>query len=182
MEFWAGATDIVSGEIRYRDCRTGDSADMQWLRASASMPLVSRPVPAEGMLLLDGGITEPTPFFWMEAAGYDRCVVILTQPGDYRKEKDPLLPLYRLAYRKYPALVALLEHRHENYNRHIARIREREEAGQALVIRPRASLQISHTEKDPAELERVYQLGRAEGEARLEEIRSFLAPGGQGTE
>ena len=38
---------------------------------------------------------------------------------------------------------------------------------------------IGHTEKDPNELERVYQIGIHEAENRLEDIRSFLA-GGEG--
>ena len=176
MDFFVGATDVATGEIVYRNCTAGDDDDMTWIRASASMPLVSRPVEAGGRLYLDGGIVEPTPFFHMEARGYDRCVTILTRPADYRKGRDPLTGAYRLLLRRYPALAAALAARPARYNAHIAAIREREAAGKTLVIRPRAPLNIGHTEKNPAELERVYRLGRAEAVERLEEIRAFLNP------
>jgi predicted patatin/cPLA2 family phospholipase len=53
-------------------------------------------------------------------------------------------------------------------------IAEREKAGRALVIRPEEDLGISRTEKDPAELERVYQAGRDVATKRLMEIKEFM--------
>ena len=104
------------------------------------MPVVSEPVKINDALLLDGGITDAVPYAFMEAQGFQRNVIVLTQPKGYRKE-----PV----------------------------------SGQSLVIRPPQPLQIGHTEKDPNELERVYQIGIHEAENRLEDIRSFLA-GGEG--
>ena len=43
------------------------------------------------------------------------------------------------------------------------------------MIRPPEPLRIGHTEKNPEELERVYQTGRREAEKRLEEIRAWSA-------
>ena len=86
MEFWVGATDVETGEIVYHNCMAGDDEDIQWLRASASMPLVSRPVSLAGRRLLDGGIVESVPLSIMRAQGYDRCVAVLTQPRDYVKK------------------------------------------------------------------------------------------------
>ena len=174
MEFYVGATDVRTGKAVYHLCSDGGEADIQWMRASASMPLASRVVKLDGYELLDGGIADATPYLYMEGLGYDRNVVILTQPADYRKEKSALLPLIRLALRRYPRLAEAMAQRAENYNRHIAYIAQKEKEGRALVIRPPEALGIRRTEKNPAELERVYQIGRKEALRRLEEIRRFL--------
>ncbi|MBQ1501654.1 MAG: patatin family protein [Firmicutes bacterium] len=175
MEFYVGATDVATGRIVYHKCEKGDGEDVAWMRASASMPVVSRPVTAGGYTLLDGGITDPVPYCYMESLGYDRNVIVLTQPKGYMKKKSAAMPLMRLLLRKYPRVAEAMAARPQLYNRQMAEIDAREESGGTLVIRPPQSLAIGHTEKDPRELERVYQTGRAEALARLDEIRSFLS-------
>ncbi|MBR6185403.1 MAG: patatin family protein [Clostridia bacterium] len=174
MAFYVGATDVETGKAVYHLCTDGGKEDILWMRASASMPLLSRMVEIGEKRYLDGGVAEPTPYFYMESIGYDRNVVILTRPADYRKEKNRLLPLIRLRLRGYPSLVRAMETRHEAYNRHIDAIAQREKEGRALVIRPPRPLGIGHVERDPDELERVYQLGRAEALRRMGELEAFL--------
>ena len=174
MAFYIGATDVDTGEIRYHKCTDGGKKDLLWMRASASMPLVSRIVEADGYRMLDGGIVDPVPYRYMENLGYDRNVYILTQPKGFRKKKSSALPLIRTALRKTPKIVEAMEHRHEVYNRQMEEIDEKEARGEILVIRPPESLGISRTEHDPDELERVYQTGRREAYRMLPEIRSFL--------
>ena len=174
MEFYVGAADVDTGEIRYHRCTDGRKRDLLWMQASASMPLVSRIVEADGYRMLDGGIVDPVPYRYMESLGCDRNVYILTQPKGYRKEKSSALPLMRIALRKTPKIVEAMEHRHEVYNRQMAEIDAKEERGEILVIRPPESLGISRTEHDPDELERVYQTGRREARRMLPELRSFL--------
>ena len=175
MAFYIGATDVETGECRYHACTDGGERDMLWLQASASMPVVSRPVAVDGHRMLDGGISDAVPFAFMEGQGYDRNVIVLTQPRGYRKQPASGLPLMKLMLRKTPAVARAMAARHEMYNRQMAEIDAREAAGTSLVIRPPQALGIRRTESDPAQLERVYQLGVAEGKARLEEIRRFLA-------
>ena len=174
MDFYIGATDVDTGEIRYHKCTDGGRTDLLWMQASASMPLVSRIVEADGYRMLDGGIVDPVPYRYMEELGYDRNVYILTQPKGYQKEKTSALPLMRIALRKTPKIVEAMEVRHEIYNRQMAEIEEKEARGEILVIRPPESLGISRTEHDPNELERVYQTGRREAHRMLPKIRSFL--------
>jgi predicted patatin/cPLA2 family phospholipase len=174
MAFYVGATDVMTGEAVYHRLADGGDADIQWMRASASMPLVSRPVALDGRLLLDGGIVDPVPFAYMEGLGYDRCVAILTQPKGYRKQPARGMALFRLGLRKYPAVAEAMAVRHERYNAQMCQIDEREAAGALLVIRPESSLGISRTESNPDALERVYRLGRAQGEKRLEAVRAYL--------
>jgi predicted patatin/cPLA2 family phospholipase len=177
MVFYVGATDVATGEAVYHRMEDGGEADIQWMRASASMPLVSRPVALEGRLLLDGGIVDAVPLKFMEGLGYDRNVAVLTQPKGYRKKPAKGMALFRLGLRQYPAVVEAMAHRHEGYNEQMRLIDAREAEGRLLVIRPEASLGISRTESDPDALERVYQLGREQGQKRLDEVRDYLRRG-----
>ena len=174
MEFYVGATDINTGEAVYHKCSDGGKADFEWMRASASMPLVSRIVEIDGRELLDGGIVDAVPYRFMESLGYSRNVIILTQPEGYRKKKSKALLPVRWKLRKYPKLVGAMADRHLMYNRQMDEIDGREHSGSAFVIRPPEPLNIGRTEKDPAELERVYRIGREEALRRLTELKAFL--------
>lgn len=174
MEFYTVATDCETGKAVYHKCRDGLGEDLLHIRASASMPLVSRVVEAGDLKLLDGGIADSVPLKFFEEIGYDRNVVILTQPADYRKEKNSMLSLMRIALRKYPKAVEAMAHRHEVYNETLEYIAKREAEGKVLVIRPDGALPVKRLEKDPQVLKRVYEIGRAEGERQLEKIRDFL--------
>ena len=79
MDFYVGATNVGTGKILFHNCRDGGENDIQWMRASASMPIVSRPVQIGKYTLLDGGIADPIPFRFMEKKGYHRNDIILTQ-------------------------------------------------------------------------------------------------------
>ncbi len=174
MEFYVGATEVSTGKIAFHNCRDGKAKDVEWMRASASMPFVSRPVRIDGKLYLDGGITDPVPFKYMETHGYNRNVIILTQPKGYQKKEHHNSALIKMLLRKYPAVADAMLARPSVYNRQMEEIAEREESGQCIVIRPSESLGISRTENDPAELERVYQAGRQEGQKRLAEVERFI--------
>ena len=175
MEFYIGATDVDSGKIVYHKCSDCGAQDMLWMRGSASMPIVSRAVEVDGYRLLDGGIVDPVPYHFMEQAGYDRNLYILTQPKGYRKEKESHLPLMRLALYRMPKIAEAMAVRHSVYNRQMDEIDRKEEQGEILTIRPPENLGISRTEHDPEELERVYQIGRIEARKALPVVRSFLS-------
>jgi len=173
MAFYAGATDIETGKCVYHLCQDGGDEDMLWFRASASMPVVSRPVRIDGHEYLDGGISDAVPYRYMENQGYDRNVIILTQPKGYRKKPETSF-LMKFFLRKIPKIREAMGHRHEMYNRQMDELDRMEAENAALVIRPPEDLRIGHTEKNPDELERVYQIGRQEAGKRLSEIRQWL--------
>ena len=172
--FYIGAADVDSGEIVYHRCSDGGERDMLWMRASASMPAVSRLVEVDGLRLLDGGIVDPVPYRYMERQGYDRNVYILTQPKGYRKKKSASLPLMRLALRRTPRMAEAMARRHEVYNRQMEEIDRKEARREIFVLRPPESLGIRRTEGDPVQLERVYQIGRRTAQAALPALRRFL--------
>ncbi len=175
MRFTAVCTDIVTGEAVYRDIDRGDGDDLDWIRASASVPLLARPVELEGRKLLDGGIANSIPAAWMAAQGYDKNVVILTQPAGFAKGPNRLMPLLKRAYAAYPKLVELLADRHVRYNAQLEEVARLERDGRALVIRPSMSVKAPLTVKDPEVLEGIYQVGRRDGAARLADVGRYLA-------
>ena len=175
MEFHVVCTDVESGKAVYHRYEGLEDHRFDWIRASASMPLVSQIVEIDGMKLLDGGVADSVPVRYFESIGYDRNVVILTQPGDFVKKKNPMMPIVKVKYRRYPKLVEAMGNRHHVYNETLDYIRAKEARGELLVIRPDSPLDIKKVEKDPEELKRVYEIGRAMGQRRLEEIKAFLS-------
>ena len=136
---------------------------------------LARPVELDSRELLDGGIANSIPAAWMVAQGYDRNVVVLTQPAGFVKEPNRLMPLLKRAYGTYPKLVELLANRHVRYNAQLEEVARLERDGKALVIRPSESVKAPLVVKDPEILERIYQVGRRDGEARIADVRCYLA-------
>lgn len=175
MEFYLVCTDVETGKPIYHRYDGYHDHGFDWIRASASMPMVSRTVEIDGQKLLDGGISDAIPLRFFENLGYNRNIVILTQPAGYRKKKTSAMPIIRLMYRKYPALVKAMEMRHEMYNSTLEYIARQEAAGNILVIRPAEPLPVSRVEKNPERLQAAYDIGRATSTAQLESIRQFLS-------
>lgn len=174
MKFYVVATDVNTGMPVYKRLDKADAQDIHWMLASASMPLLSNVQHLEGYELLDGGMSDSIPIHFFESLGYDRNVVILTQPLGFVKKQTPLMFLIRIWLRKYPKLVKAMAVRHEMYNATTKYIREQELAGKLFVIRPPEALRIGGIEHDPKQIERVYQIGRQEGLKCLEALKKYL--------
>lgn len=173
MQFIVVCTDVTTGKAVYHDMRKVDYDELEWLRASASMPLVSKVVCVEGRKLLDGGVADSIPLSYFEQAGYDRNVVILTQPLGYRKKHSRLMPLMRVGLRKYPQMIKAMDHRHQMYNAELDYVAQAEQEGRCLVIRPDEALPIGHISHNPDEMHHVYELGRQVGERSIKKIKEF---------
>ena len=175
MECFAVCFDVNSGQTVYQRLDHVDYDTLEWIRASASMPVVAKPVEVGGKLLLDGGLGDSIPLKFMMDKGYERNVVILTREEGYRKTSEHGLWLMKPMLRKYPKVIEALEHRPALYNMQLQTVREQERKGNAFVFRPLKSLDVSRTTHDAQEMNRVYQLGREDGFARLEDLKKFLA-------
>ena len=168
IEFYVVATDVETGEAVYHKCYDGLNEDLDWIRASATVPLVSNIVELGGKKLLDGGIADSVPLKYFESIGYEKNVVILTQPDYYRKTPNKAIPLAKIKYKNYPKFVEVFSNRHLRYNANIEYIRQQEKANKAFVIRPKEKFDIKSNEKNPDKLKKVYELGR---EAAMEAIK-----------
>ena len=172
--FYITCTDVESGKPVYHEYTGRNDHGFDWIRASASLPLVSQIVEIDGAKLLDGGISDSIPVAYFESIGYTKNVVILTQPQGYRKEKNRMLPLIRMKYRKYPNLIKALENRHLMYNAELELIAKQEKLGELFVIRPDSPLPVKRAEKKPAKLEACYEIGRQTAEKELERLNAFM--------
>lgn len=160
MDFYVVCTDVEKGEPVYKKCDFSGDRLFDWIRASASMPVVSRVVDLDGYKLLDGGIADSIPLEYFESIGYGRNIVVLTQPKGYRKHPSKIPPLIRLALRKYPKVAELMARRHEMYNAQIDYVEKAEAEGRCIVIRPESPLPIGHISHSPSDMQLVYSLGR----------------------
>ena len=168
-------TDVMTGKAVYHQMDRVTFDELEWLRASASMPLASKVVEVGGRKLLDGGVADSIPLAYFERIGYERNVVILTQPEGYVKEPNRLMPLMRLALRKYPKMLEAMENRHLMYNQELEYVRQAEREGRCLVIRPDEKLPIGHISHDQENMRRVYEIGRRKGEKHLDQIIDFYS-------
>ncbi|MBQ9086254.1 MAG: patatin family protein [Clostridia bacterium] len=174
MEFYAVATDINTGKAVYHRCDAITPQTMEWFRASASMPLAATIVSVDGMDLLDGGIADSIPIRYFESIGYERNLIVLTQPRSYQKHPASMQGLMKLRYKSYPKLLEAMASRHLDYNASKDWIAKQEKAGSVLVIAPDTSLPIGRIEHDPTKIQETYNLGRRAAEKQLENIKGFL--------
>lgn len=171
--FYAVCTNVETGQpeyIRLTDMRT----QIEYLRASASLPYFSRIVTLDGRKYLDGGCTDSIPVDAARRLGYQRSVVVLTRDAAYRKSPE-MRAMAKLVYRKYPAFVKALENRHVMYNGQVARVEALEREGSVFVIRPEAPLTIGRLENDPEKVQQVYDAGCADARKALEKLTAWLA-------
>lgn len=174
MDFYVVCTDIEKGTPVYHNYKGFDDHGFDWLRASASMPLASQIVEIDGHKYLDGGISDSIPLEFMENSGYDKNVVILTQPENYRKSRNKALPFIKRKYSDYPKLVEAMEKRHIMYNREVKYVTKEKLEGKAFVIQPEKKLPVGRIEKNPDRLELVYKIGRHTAKKNLNSLKKFL--------
>ncbi|MCR4956918.1 MAG: patatin family protein [Lachnospiraceae bacterium] len=158
VPFYAVITNMKTGKPEYKLI---DSVfdRMETLRASGSMPFVSKPVKLDGNLYLDGAITDSIPYEYMLQKGYDHVVVVLTKAAGYVKKAMPPF-LTKLYYKKkYPEFERTVRERHIMYNGQMERLKELEKQGKATIIQPSEEISISRIEKDPKKLQALYDLG-----------------------
>ncbi len=175
MELYSTVTDIVFGTADYLPVKN-TLLDLDAIRASTSLPLVTPVVELDGHLYLDGGIADSVPVeHVLEDAGFDRAIVVLTQDRGYQKSAYEFMPAARARYGEYPYLLDALQTRHERYNEQREHIWAYEDAGRALVLAPQKPVTVKHVEHDAAKLLDLYIQGRQEAARQLDAIKEFLA-------
>ena len=175
MEFWVVCTNVGTGKAVYKRLMEVDNNCLEYIRASASMPIAARIVTVEGKKLLDGGIADSIPLRFFQEQGYDRNLVVLTQPANYVKEPNKLMPLMRLWLRRHPRIIRALEQRHIMYNNQLEYVRQEEKKSNTLVLRPETALTIGHLSHNPDDMQATYEHGRKVATKHLEEIKAFFS-------
>ena len=174
MEFYLVTTDVATAQPVYYRMDRVDHDSLEWLRASASMPAVTRPVRVDdGRLMLDGGISDSIPLAYFRSIGYKRNVVVLTQPRDYFKKPAPAW-LWRLLLPRHRAIANAMARRHEMYNAQLRLVGEGERAADTFVIAPESVLPIGRVSTDRARMTEVYEIGRREAVKAMPALMKFL--------
>lgn len=172
-KFYAVCTDVETGKPVYHHF-----ADMykeiDYLRASASLPYFSRLVEIDKKKYLDGGCSDSVPIDAFQKMGYEKNVIILTRPAGYEKKSEKPI-LSTLFYRKYPEFSKVLKKRYLLYNESMRYIERLEKDGSVLVIRPEKALRIGRLENNPEKTQEIYDVGYRDGLKMIENIKAFLA-------
>lgn len=172
-QFFVVTTNIETGKPHYQLLDSGTDEDVEWIRASASMPGVSNPVAIGAGLHLDGGISDPIPLKWMLQKQVAKNIVVLTRPEGYIKPKANK-PVTKVMLKNYPNLASAMLNRHKVYNQSVEYCELQEHLGNALIIRPSKDLGLKRTEKDPEKLQAMYDLGRSDAIQKLDQIKQFF--------
>ena len=176
-EFYLVCTDIENGKPYYHKGLKGDDECFEYMRASASMPLVSNIVELNGRKYLDGALTDSIPLQFFESIGYDRNIVILTQPENYIKKHSKASMLMKIVYRKYPALLKVISERHIMYNQQIKYIEEQARKENILLLRPEEKLPVKRICHNAELLQKTYDIGYDYALKNMDKIKEFLKNG-----
>lgn len=173
-KFYAVCSNVKTGKAEYVHCAELKHS-IDYLRASASLPIFSKIVEVDGKQLLDGGICDSIPLQASMDMGFDKHIVVLTRPKGYRKKKSKLLWMAKWVYRKFPKFVKSVANRHIMYNKELDFVEKKaENFDNVLVIRPSVDLGVKHMEKDLNKVKALYELGRKDAMANLEQIKKFF--------
>lgn len=162
-------TNCLTGQAEYLTESKDRQRSLDIVRASSSLPYVSKIVMVDGIPMLDGGIVDSIPVMRSMETGHPQNVVILTRNKGYRsKERDRKIPPF--VYKKYPRLRVALSHRVAAYNEQLELVERLEELGKVVCIRPQRPMEVGRMEKDIGRLERLYQEGFMLGNAFCETL------------
>lgn len=171
--FYSVVTNIETGCPEYIPIKDM-KRDIDAVRASASLPLVSRNVNYQGSLYLDGGISDAIPLRKSIQDGNAKNVVIMTKEIGYRRKPSTMASLIKLRYRKYPKVYELMKNRHNSYNETLDFIADEVRKGTAFLIQPRKSSNVGRIEKDQSKLKALYEEGYAQAKECYEDLIKFL--------
>jgi predicted patatin/cPLA2 family phospholipase len=171
VEFYAVVTNVESGKAEYIEIKDGGK-DLEYLRASGSMPFVSNLVEINGNKYLDGAVSDPIPFKKALDTGYEKIIVIQTRPSDYTKTKS-WLP-FGLVYKKYPEFVKTAQNAYINYNKTLDLIRKYENDGKIIVLRPSEKIKMRRVEKNLNKLQAIYNVGVKDCKEKLPKIKKYI--------
>ncbi len=174
MRFYCVCTDVETGEAVVKALPCMDAEGVDWIQASASMPVVSKIVEIGGRKVLDGGIASSIPLRQMQEREGQRHVVVLTQPRSYVKKPGAIEAVIRRCLRDYPRFVEASDRRHVMYNGELDYVRHEEAEGRALVVAPPKKLPIGDVCHNPERMQMVYEIGRQTATGQLEAMLKFF--------
>lgn len=172
--FVIGTTDCLTGEPVYFEKNENPNDILSIIRASSSLPFMSKAVTYKGHLLMDGGVADPIPIRKALADGVEKPVIILTKSKGYRKKPSRFSRTGRYFYKDYMGLAHALEIRWKLYNDLLDEIEQLENEGKVFVIRPSEDFKVKRAERDPDKLEQMYRQGYSDAQHAFEPMENWL--------
>ncbi len=171
---YAVVTNIKTGEPEYMQLQDMHK-DIIAVRASSSMPLVSRNVKIGEALYLDGGISDSIPIRRSMKDGNRKNVIVMTKEDGYvRLPAGAELALVKVRYMRYPKIYELMRERHIAYNATVQYIEQMQKRGEVFVIRPKHKSDVGRVEKDKAKLDALYEEGYRDAEESYLDLLEYL--------
>jgi len=174
-DYYATVTNIETGKPEYIKI-DNPIEQLEVLRATSAMPLASKIIKIDNKKYLDGGISDSIPIDKCKKLGYDKIIVILTQPLDYRKKsldknKEKII---KKKFKKFPNLIETMKNRYNNYNETIEKIIDMEKKKELFVIRPSKKININLIERNKDKLQEVYDLGVNDCNKNISKLKKYL--------
>ena len=175
-DYYITITNVETGKTEYKKLKN-PIKEMEYLRATSAVPLVSRFVSINNKKYLDGGISDAIPIKKCMSLGYDKVIVVLTQPIKYRKKElsENKIKILNGKYKKYPNLINTMINRHNNYNSTIEHIINLENKKEIFVIRPSKKININIIERNKEKLQSVYDLGIKDAKKILKDLKKYIS-------
>ena len=175
QEFVIVSMDCNTGQPHYAYKAEHTSEEMmKALRASTSLPFVSKQVLMNDTPYLDGGITDPIPIRKALEDGCDKVIVMLTRDLDYIKAPFKGSSVGKVFYNKYPEVVSGLKNRHKVYRDSQVYLEQLETEGKAFVFRPKIALDVDRTEKDFNKIKYAFDAGYALAKEKHQSLLEFM--------
>ncbi|MCD8019871.1 MAG: patatin family protein [Clostridiales bacterium] len=171
--FYAVLTDVDSGKAVYVPIK--DLKRQIWaIRASSSLPLISRTVNVQGSIFQDGGVADSIPILKSIKDGNQKNVVILTREKGYKKGINALMPLMRLRYPSKKEFLHKSENRYIAHNKTVDFLEKEEKAGNVFLFRPEEKVEVGRLEKDRDKLDALYHIGLEDGRRSMDALKGYL--------
>ena len=172
-DFYSVVSNVKTGKAEYLHI-TDLRKQMDGLRASASLPILSNFVEYNGNKYLDGGCCDSIPLEKAINDGHRKNLVVLTQHRGYRKEASANRYACKVLYKDYPEFVKAMDTRHIMYNNQLDYVYKNEKYGNAFVIQPEKQIKVSRLEKNPARLLELYHLGKLDAAKNFAAFEEYL--------
>jgi predicted patatin/cPLA2 family phospholipase len=165
-------TDAATGDPVYYDKELMAEGNFDPVKASCAVPGVCQPYPVDGVPGFDGGVADPVPYRHALAEGCDRLVVLLTRPADYVRPPLEHQSAMEKMLRSWPDAYAALKRRYVRYNQDVQAVKDLEQEGKALLVAPSDIAGMSTLTRDKAAIQRLYDMGYAQGERILDFVNA----------
>lgn len=173
--YYATVTNVETGKAEYLEMKDVIQ-DMEILRATSAIPFFSQIVELNGKKYLDGGVGDSIPVLKCQEMGYEKIIVVLTRPLDYRKKPldSKIMKVIECKYKKYPKFIEAMKNRYQDYNDTVEKIIDLENKKEIFVIRPSLPIQVHTVERDAEKLQEIYELGIKDCKEVIHHLKQFL--------